>query len=427
MKRVRLLSLVGALSLLAGVLVYFWNDWRIERHLTTARSALKARDPVQALTALEAASRIDPGRGEVYFWMARAFRRQGRLNEVRECLQGARKRGIAKSRIQREEWLAMAQAGQMSEVESHLSELLVNPDDDGPDICEAFANGYMMSYRYSEAFAVVDAWQKDFPKDAQPHVFRGMVANNNSAWTTAADHFQRAFELAPQRDDIRLQLANALLALRSTSEAAGHFQQLLKTRPNDPEVLTGWGRTLLELGQLEKARELFTEILKAHPKTFDALLALGQVELNANRLDVALPLLEQAVALDPDDSEARNALASVLQRTGRADEARAHFEFVAKANEANSRIQSLREKIAQSPKDTEARFELSELLRGNRKPADRIKWLRSIIEIDPKHQAAHAALAEHYEQIGDGELASKHRTQSEVLAKEKESTAKDLP
>ncbi len=425
MKRVRLLSLIVALSLVGSGLAYFWNDWRVERYLSVARSALKSRNPGGALTALEAAARINPDSGEVNFWMARVYRQQGRLNDVRQCLQRARKLGIPKSRILREEWLAMAQVGQMTEAEPHLWELLLDPKDDGQDICEAYANGYMLSYRYEEAFTVVDAWQKDFPKDAQPHVFRGMVANINSASRTAVEHFQTAFDLAPQRDDIRLLLANALLGLRNTSEAASHFQQLLKTCPNDPVVRTGWGRTLLELGELEKAREIFTEALKTNPKDFNALLALGRVELNANRHDEALSLLQQAVALNPDDPGARHALAGALQHAGRAAEAVPHFEFVAKAYEANSRMQMLRQRVTLNPKDSEARYEISELLRGKSNPTDRIRWLRSIIEIDPKHQPAHAALAEHYESIGDTELALRHRTLSDALRKD--SPVEDKP
>ncbi len=415
MKRVRLLSLIVVLSLVGAVLAFFWNDWHLQRHLSVARAALKSRDMDRAMAALQAAARFDPASGEVQFWMSRAYRRQGKLSDVHQSLQRALKLGIAKPRIQREEWLALAQAGQMAEADLHLRDLLVDPQDDGPEICEAYANGYLASYRFAEAFAVVDAWQKDFPKDAQPHVFRGIVANMNSSWRPAAEHFQRACDLAPQRDDIRLQLANALLTLRNTAEAAGHFQRLLKSSPNDPAVQTGWGRTLLEMGQLDKAREIFTAALKTHPKDFDLLLALGQVELNANRLDVALPLLQLAVVLDPDDSEAHNTLASVLQRSGRASEARSHFEFVAKAQEVNSRIQALREKVTLQPKDLEARYEVSELLRGNSNPADRIQWLRSIIEIDPKHQHAQAALAEYYETIGDTELALKHRAHANAL------------
>lgn len=418
MKRARLLCLFAVLSLVGSALAFFWNDWQVGRYLQAARAALKSRDADQALTALEAASRLDPKSGEVQFWMARAYRRQGRLNDVRRCLQQARTAGISRSRIQREEWLAMAQAGQMTEAEPHLSELLFDPGDDGPEICEAFANGYMLSYRYAQAFAVVDAWQKDFPNDPQPHVFRGMVAKSNAAWATAVEHFQRAFDLAPQRQDIRLLLANALLNLRNTSEAASHFQQLLKSCPNDAAVQNGWGRTLLDLGRLDDARDILTKALKAHPKNFDVILALGQVELNANRFDEALPLLQQAAELDPDDLEARNSLAVALQRVGRTAEAKSHFEFVAKINEEVVRMQMLREQVLVNPKNIDARFEISELLRSRRNPSDRIKWLHSILEIDPKHQQAHAALAEHYETIGDNESALRHRTQTSPLAKD---------
>ena len=417
MKRNGLLSLTAMLSLIVAAMSYYWSDYRLERHLNVARSALKSRNADKALVELESAENIDPASGEVQFWMARAYRRQGRLSSTHQCLQKALRLGVSKSRVQREEWLALAQVGQLSEAKPHLTELLLNPEDDGPDICEAYANGYLLSYRFAEAFAVVDAWEKDFPFDAQPQVFRGMVAYSNSSWKIAADHFQRALSLAPQRDDIRLRLANALLFLRNTSEATIHFQQLLKTSPNDPDVSNGWGRTLLELGKLDMARDVFTQTLKTHPEDYDSLLALGQVELNANHLDDALPLLLKVVALNPDDPETRNALATALQRSGRVVDAAVHFEFVKKAFEINSRIQTLQDRVVRNSKDLESRYEISELLRFRSTSTQRIQWLRSIIEIDPSHQRAQAALAEHYQSVGDDELALKHQTVLESLTR----------
>ncbi len=423
--RRRLTCLIATVLVVGTTLAYWWNDWRIERYVRVARSALKARDSEGALIALEKAAKIAPNSGEVQFVMARAYRLQGRLEDVRACLERAHKVQFSKTLISREEWLAMAQAGQMAQAEPHLVELLLDPGDDGAEICEAYANGYLLAYRFADAFRVVDAWQKEFPNDPQPHVFRGLVANKSSAWTEAAEHFQKAFELDSKRTDIQLKLADALLALRKTDEAASHFRQLTKTCPNSPEVQTGLGRTLVEQGHLGEARELFSRVLKTYPNDYDAVLALGELELNNNHLEPALTLLQQALKLNPDDPEVRNALAGALQRAGRTTEARTHFEFVANAQEVNLKMQALRERITANAKDLDARFALAELLLGNGNQTDRITWLRSIVEIDPKYQRAHAALAEHYEKVGDRKLASLHRAQSQTLLEN--TTLEDKP
>ena len=420
-------SLIAGASLVGIVLVFCWNDWRVDWHLRAARSALKSRDLDQAFAALEAATRVSPDSGEVLFWMARAYRRQGKLNDVHRYLQRAQQAGISRSRIQREEWLAMAQAGQMTDAEPHLKELFVDPGEDGPEICEAYANGYLLSYRFAQALAVVDAWQSDFPKDPQPHLLRGLLAEQNSNWTTAAEHFQKAFDLAPQRVDLRLRLANVLLVLRRTDEAVSHFQQLLKMVPNSAEVQTGWGRMLVVQGQSDQAREIFQQVLKTHPQDYDATLALGQLELNDNHLDEALALLQLAVAMQPNDAEVRNALAGALQRAGRAAEARMHFEYVAKAQEATLLIQALRAQVMVNTKDVEARYKIAELLRDASNQTDRLAWLRSIIEIDPRYQRAHAALAELYAKTGNRELAATHRAISEKLLRESTESEKPKP
>jgi tetratricopeptide (TPR) repeat protein len=360
------------------------------------------------MIALVEASRLDPANGEVHLLRARAFRRKGELQNVRQALETAARNGIALHRIRREEWLAMAQSGQMREAAPHLRELLVEPGDDGPEICEAFVNGYFLTYQLADAFRILDAWEKDFPQDPQPLVFRAAFSAKTESWMAAAGYLRQALGLAPQRDDIKRDLANALLNLRETAEAAKLFQQLLKTDPNDPELLVGWMQILVERGEIVEARSILKQVLQSHPQNFRALRTLGQLELMDGHFSDATQYLGMALTLKNYDTEVRYALGTALQKLHRHSEAREQFDFVAKTQDALQRIDQLTNRVREKNDDLEARFEISELLRRFGEPRERFLWLRSIVDLEPSHQAAHLELAKCYAEIGNTEESAKH-------------------
>jgi tetratricopeptide (TPR) repeat protein len=408
MKRSRKAIFLAVAAVLLCLCIVNFDDWRVSRQLAIARSALQARDPKTAMNALGEAARLSPANGEVHFWMARVYRRQGDLQKVRQSLEKAARYGIALHRIRREEWLAMAQAGQMREAAPHLRELLVDPGDDGPEICEAFVNGYFVTYQLGDAFRILEAWEKDFPQDPQPLVFRAAFSAKTDSWTAAVGYLRQAMALAPQRDDIQRELANGLLNLRETAEAEKLFQQLLKSHPEDPELLVGWVQILLERGNADEARSSLNRILQTHPQNFVALRTLGQLELNDGHTDEAVRYLEMAVKLKSYDTEVRYTLGTAFQKMKRSAEAREQFDFVAKSQEALQRVDQLTSRVRVKNDDLEARFEIAELLREYGEPKDRLLWLRSIVALDPSYQPAHRELAKYYAESGNAEESAKH-------------------
>lgn len=407
-RQIKITFVVLILVLLGLLVITNQEAWRASRQLAIARRALEDRDADKALGAAREAVRLNPSQGEAHFTMARAFRRQGELIKVRESLERAAKLGVPPGRIRREEWLAFAQTGQMKEARPHLRELLVNPGDDGPEICEAFANGFFVTYQLAEAFQILDAWEKDFPQDAQPHVFRAAYSSKTDNWIAAAKHFRKAFELAPKRIDIHISLATTLLITREMDEAAKLLEQALRSQPNNPEVLRGWAEVLLERGQMDQARTTLDRILQSDPNNVVALRLLGEIHSSAEQYLEAIQLLERAVAIKRNDTKARYALGAALQRVGQTDEALQHFEFVTKSNQVGQRLQKLIGKVREDDKDVESRFEIAELLHEAGEPRDRLLWLRSIVALDPKHKAAHAELAKCYAALGLLEESQKH-------------------
>jgi Flp pilus assembly protein TadD len=165
---------------------------------------------------------------------------------------------------------------------------------------------------------------------------------------------------------------------------------------------------------------------------FEALRQLGELELAEGNFQAALPPLQAAASQRPYDTTTRNALGKTLQALGKADEARPHLEYAAAAEESLSRMQRELRQVVERPKDPELRYDIGLTLLRYGSPPDGVKWLTTVLELDPRHQAAHRALAAYYESAGNRQLAAEHRAkiegaESQKVEKVEESKSRSVP
>ena len=357
------------------------------------------------------AQKLNPHSPETQFLLARAYRRLGRMNEVRHHLLRARALGWPRDLVQREEWLAMAQSGQIASAEPYLGELLRNQRDDGAEICEAFVEGYFASYRFTKGLLLVDAWETDFPNDPRPHLYRGLAFENSKSWDKAAQSYRRAVELSSDDTNCRLRLAGVLINLHKYDEAVEHLQVCLDSHSDDPDVLCRYSECLRAQGQIDKSRMVLTQALTRDPHHQQSRLNMGQLELMGGDFEAAIRWLRRLCDETPTDVEARYALAQSLQAAGQTDAARSHFDFVTESREKMQEVQRLTDPDRFRPDDPEVRYQIGIRLLRYDNPSHGAAWLRSVLEVDPGHQATHATLAEFYASIGSTDLAEHHRIQ----------------
>lgn len=412
-----------AIILLAAVLavmiagLFTWKPLLLRHRISRARAALERRDAEVALENLQANQRLEPEHAETHFWLARAYRRLGRFGKVREHLERAWKLGHPVEVLKREQWLALAQSGQIQRAEPHLSELLRDPREDGRDICEAYVAGYLLNYRHTRALQLLDAWQKDYPDDAYPWYVQGKLYEGLRNTNKAIECYRRALKLDDKQVSARLRLATLLMSSHQHDEAGRHFETCLENAPDDPEVLTGWGRWLVVKLRNDEARRVLKKALELDPKNLPARLEMGELELSAGNAKEALKWLEPAVRENPYRRKLRYAFARALQRAGRTDEAKQHFAFAAESQRAEARVQGLIDQLAKNSSDVNLRFQIGmTMIQFN--PVEAGTWLRSVVDIDPKHQRAHLALAKYYAEHGPPELAERHRKRAAALSSE---------
>src|SRR5207245_8572730 len=110
-----------------------------------------------------------------------------------------------------------------------------------------------------------------------------------------------------------------------------------------------------------------------------------------------------------DDSALATLMAQALQETGSLAEARKYWEAVRRGEVASERLDVLIAQVRKRPSDLALRYEIGTMLIRYRAREEGAGWLRSLLQYDPGHVAAHRALADYYSKIGETELAEQHR------------------
>lgn len=391
------------------LLVFISKPVLVQYYVHKGKAALKSRDFAVAIQSFSAAQDLDTSNPDAYFWLARSYRRAGKVNQVRALLDQAESAGFPKKRLQREWWLTLAQSGRISEAEPNLANMLLHPGEDGAEICEAFVHGYRLNLRFAEATRLLDVWQADFPDDPEPYFQRGMIAEMTSQWKLASEEYQTGLKMTPSRTKMRYRLAQALLKLHEAELAEAHLKRCQQELPEDFDIRLARADALSLLGAFRRARTLYLEILEKEPTSYSARRGLGRLELEQGDPFRAVEILQPLVEEWPGNVETRYFLIRALTTSKKKDEAENHSQIHQKMFQEMERLEDLFSKVVDRADDLELRHEIGTLLLRHHSREKGLEWLKSVLQIEPNHQKTHLTLAAYYESSGKTELAKKHR------------------
>ncbi|HVW02378.1 MAG TPA: tetratricopeptide repeat protein [Planctomycetaceae bacterium] len=361
-----------------------------------ARASLASRDPQSAIDWLDFGWRFQAPGAEEEFLRARAYRKQGRWDLVHRHLELALRQGIDRSRIEREQWLASAQSGDLRDSLSHLPLLLERPEGDGPEICEAYVNGFFLNNRLDEALQLIAAWLADYPADPLPYRIRGKIRVNSGELKQAAEDFRQVLKLLPRDSSVALELGQCLASQRDYEGAVGPLEQAAR----DPKTATAakieLARCFRLQGKLDEARAHLAPLLEKSPDDPEILAESGQIELQAGQFSQAIPDLERSLRAYPRSVALHQALGRALLGAGRDAESREHFVYVERVQLQLARVDKLIDYAGKHPRDAQCRYEIGKIYLDDGVPERGVKWLQSALNCDPEHRASHAALAEYY-------------------------------
>jgi tetratricopeptide (TPR) repeat protein len=163
-------------------------------------------------------------------------------------------------------------------------------------------------------------------------------------------------------------------------------------RADDWQRWNDYGIGLLLQGDLKGAQAAFEKVTEIDPKNPDGWVNIGRAAVQEGDMDRARTVLAKALSLTPDLARAHFFYAKVLRSDGRYDEVADH----------------LRKVLTQYPRDRVALNDLGRILFLQRKYADAVNVLQSVLAVDPEDLQAHYNLMLCYNGLGDQKQAHEH-------------------
>ena len=207
---------------------------------------------------------------------------------------------------------------------------------------------------------------------AAAHNGLGQVFLMKQEYTSAAEHFTQALELAPEANSIHYPLALSLRAAGNKQLAKQHLKQYGK-------------RELVIEDRLVEALEALKDPASRH---FVAAMTAVIRKEYVN----AINEFRDGFEYEPENAAARTSYARVLYLN----------------NDKEKSREQLNQVIAQKPDKTLALFLLAVLNDESGKKKEAAELYRRVIKLDPAHEGAHFYLGNYYMHNKDYSNASKH-------------------
>jgi tetratricopeptide (TPR) repeat protein len=239
--------------------------------------------------------------------------------------------------------------------------------------------------------------------------------NTQFAFAGVLDPSKPASELAPGYDDNQYVFSGSLKGVSAKEEkipdvpvvALAENEVTLNVAPHNAPALQAktdlqaedwqrwndYGIGLLLQGDLKGAEAAFQKVTEIDPKNPDGWVNIGRAAVQEGDMDRARTVLQKALAISPELARAHYFYARVLRSDGNYDGAAAELQKV----------------LGQYPRDRVALNDLGRIYFLQRKYAEGVKVLKSVLEIDPEDLQAHYNLMLCYSGLGDEKQAHDHQ------------------
>ncbi len=403
--------LVATLLLLTLAGGSFAGWWYAASQWWEAEAAVRDERVREAAEKLDFCRNVWPNDVEVHRLSARVARWSGDIrsaeSHLNRCLELS---GGATEAVQREFLLLRVQAGQADELAPALFDLVNNNHPDRREILNTISSAYIVRLRYRPAYACVNKWAEVEPAYAKPFYLRALVLERLNNQKAAGEDYHRAIAIDPDHVPARLRIAEMLLEDKQAPEALPHLERLRQLAPDDPQVKARMGICLFLQGRAAEARVLLEDAVVQLPKDPALLVTIANLELQDNQPVRAEARLREVLKNDPSDTEALFVLVTALQVQGRAEESAATLaDHDVKKDLVEKLNTFLRDKADDASTTAEEFADAGGMFLRIGRDRLGVQWLERALERDDQCQAAHRALAEHFERKGNAAAAAAHK------------------
>ena len=397
----------GRWLLASGVLIIaavsgglFGLHWWTQYELRTAKDLLAEMRFEEAGRLLDTYLRIRPRNAEAHLTAARAKRRAGEAAAAEHHLDEFDRLEGSTPASSLERVFLRAEHGALGNREASLRSSLEKGDQDPVLLLEALARNYQTSGRAAEALICLEDLLKERPLHPRARVWRAQIWGQMKRWDDALDDARLAVELRPGSLEARLIWAEANEHVGQTETAVREYGWLFEQGQKSPEVVLALARCWQDLARFAEARQTLDAFLAGEPARADVLVERGRLALREGGSPPAETYFRQAVAADPNNLNAHRFLLHCLRNSGTAEECVRVDRQLRQLEIRLGQIEQLGNEVQATPDETEPRYRLGVLLLQTGREEEGLNWLNSVLELNPGHEQARAALAKHSQATG---------------------------
>jgi tetratricopeptide (TPR) repeat protein len=380
----------------------FGLHWWTRHQLRTAKDLLVDLRFEEAGRLLDDYLRIRPSDAEALLLAAEAKRRAGDPEAAEYHLNEFDRRQGQTPASSLERVLLLAERGGFGNKEFWLRARLENGDADPIVLLEALTRNYQSVGRLDDALLCLGDLLKERPFHPRALVWRAQIWLRLGKWDDAVEDARRAVEVRPDSLEARLIWAQANEHVGQAEKAVREYGWLYERGQKSPDVVLGLGRCWQDLGRFAEARQVLDAFLAEQPERADVLVERGRLALREGGTTPAEPYFRRAVVADPNDLDANRFLLRCLEETGgNAEESALVDGRLRQLEIRDGRIAQLRSEVLAAPNETEPRYRIGMLLLQSGQE-EGLEWLASVLNLDPRHEPARAALAAYYQRTGRG-------------------------
>ena len=236
------------------------------------------------------------------------------------------------------------------------------------------------------------------PQDAEAHYRLARAESNQGNQVNAYNELQQASTLAPNRDDIRVELADvALIVYQATpgkpkklyDQVTGAADQLLKNNPQSFDGLRLKADVLAIDNRLEEAVATFQKADAARRMDPSVVYPLVQVFFRLNRISEGEDLGKRFLQVHKEDARVYDLLVAQYLKDNRTQEA----------------VDLLKAKAANLPTDPEPVLQLASVYRDLKREPEMLQTLQAMLNDPKRFPRGHAYVGEFYAGSGKWEEA----------------------
>lgn len=391
-----------------GGLIWWQRHTVIGRPLQwLVRSSLQEHDLAAAMTWANRARQGLPDDPDLALLRAGVARRMGRMKLVQQDLESAKSLGADPEDLQREQWLALAQTGQMQKAEPFLGELLRRAER-SDEVCEAYVLGYIRANRTEAALTLLEAWIADDDQNAKAYLMKGQVLKLLSNFAAAEEQFRQAVKLDQDWPLPQLELAE-LLVERNRFDEARPVLESLSTSEADVSSMVRRNVALADCymaeGQTEDAIRLLQSAHQRQPQSLEPAVVLGRALIESGQYEAALEPLLAALQIRPGYDETHYLLSQAYAFAGDRESAAKHSKFVEEARAELQELDELNADLLEEPGDVEKLVRAGEIQLKYGDPREGVIRILAGLDLEPNHRDGLRLLMNYYEDLANTDPA----------------------